>query len=248
MDILYTYKENGGMELRYSLRSIARYGRNVGRVFVIGDVPSFVSDRVTCISHPAPYAVKEKNIMDAIVHAAHFADMTDEFLRSSDDHFYVRPVDFDDYPVWRKMFIRWEKYHDSESDNGLLPVKGDTFYFRELVSTRAFLSEMGLPVHLFDIHRNTHLRRSDILECVRKGIVAKALRSRTPIVTDSLFCNYRYMKEPFVFTDTVDYKLKAEDDMVPEYADCFSTYDFKEGSPVHGLLESLFPDKCIYEK
>lgn len=235
------------MELRYSLRSIARYGRNVGRVFVIGDVPSFVSDRVTCIRHPAPYRVKEKNIMDAIVHAAHFADMTDGFLRSSDDHFYVRPVDFDDYPVWRKTYRSWENVHRDASENGLLPSKADSAYNRELLRTRRFLEANGLPVHLFDIHRNTHLYRSDILECVRSGLVARALRSGTPIVTDSLFGNYRYGRHPFRFTDTYDYKLSADAVAVPEDTDCFSSYDFVEGSPLHGLLESLFPDKCIYE-
>lgn len=236
------------MELRYSLRSIARYGRNVGRVFVIGDVPSFVSDRVTCISHPAPYAVKERNIMDAIVHAAHFADMTDEFLRSSDDHFYVRHVDFDDYPVWRKKVQEWKEAYDDPSENGLLPVKGGSGYHRQLVHTRAFLASEGLTFHYFDIHRNTHLSRSVIRECVKRGLVARALRSRTPVLTDSLFGNYRYTMEPFVFTDTFDYKLRSDACEVPDGADCFSTYDFKEGSPVHGLLESLFPDKCIYEK
>lgn len=247
MDILYTYKENGGLELRYSLRSIAKYGRNVGRVFVIGDVPSFVSGRVTCIAHQAPYRSKEKNIMDAIVHAVHFAGLGEEFLRSSDDHFYVKPVDFGSYPVYRKVFQTWNDKFGDPSQNGELPVRGDTAYMRQLVYTRTFLKTLGLPCHLFDIHRNTRLNRQVILECVRKGIVARALRSRTPVVTDSLFGNYRYSMEPFPFTDVLDIKLTADTESLPDDAECFSTYDFDEGSPVHGLLESLFPDKCIYE-
>ena len=50
MDILYIVKggATGGTddELRCSLRSLARYGRGVGRVFVAGGPPAWLSDAV----------------------------------------------------------------------------------------------------------------------------------------------------------------------------------------------------------
>ena len=52
MDILYVIgkgSEWNNNELRFSLRSIAKYGKNIDRVFIVGYKPDFVSDEVTFI-------------------------------------------------------------------------------------------------------------------------------------------------------------------------------------------------------
>ena len=107
MDILYTLGKGSAWqdnELRYSLRSIEKYGKNVGRIYIVGDwCPGFINrDKVTFIKCEQPYKDKFKNILYSIVYACEHSDIAEEFLLSSDDHFYMQPTDFDDYPYWLK--------------------------------------------------------------------------------------------------------------------------------------------------
>ena len=52
MDIVYIIGKGSkwnNQELKYSLRSIAKYGINIGKVFIVGYKPNFVSDEVIYI-------------------------------------------------------------------------------------------------------------------------------------------------------------------------------------------------------
>lgn len=105
MDILYVY--NGWKDsesLRYAMRSIAKNGRNVGRVYLVSDEkPEWCSKKVTHI----PYIntrnlYKENDINEAIYTAVEKSDISDHFLIAGDDYFYINPTDFDHYPIYRK--------------------------------------------------------------------------------------------------------------------------------------------------
>ena len=60
MDILYIIGKNKSLcsnfELKCSLRSIAKYGKNIDRVFVAGYCPEWLSDEVIKIPYEQPYA------------------------------------------------------------------------------------------------------------------------------------------------------------------------------------------------
>ena len=107
MDILYTLGKGSTWqdnELRYSLRSIDKYGINVNRIYIVGDwCPGFVDrDKVTFIRCHQPYTDKFKNILYSVLYACENSDIAEDFLLSSDDHFYMEKTDFDAYPYWLK--------------------------------------------------------------------------------------------------------------------------------------------------
>ena len=55
IDILYivgTGSHWNNYELRYSLRTLEKYGKNIGRVFVSGANPGFLSDKIIYINIP----------------------------------------------------------------------------------------------------------------------------------------------------------------------------------------------------
>ena len=57
MDILYCIGEGSkwnNNELRYSLRSLEKFGKNVGNIYMVGYNPGFLSDEVTFINCPCP--------------------------------------------------------------------------------------------------------------------------------------------------------------------------------------------------
>lgn len=150
MDILYVVGK-GSMwhdnELRFSLRSIAKYGRNVDRVFLVGYKPDFVSDEVHYLPCDDPYERAHKNILHKVLYAIENTDIAPHFLVSSDDHFYIRDTDFNALPVY---YRRRDIPESIPQDHKTNP------YFYSLVETRELLLRYGLPTYQTNPHCNTH--------------------------------------------------------------------------------------------
>ena len=103
MDILFVY--NGWKDsesLRYAMRSIAKNGRNVGRVYLVSDEkPEWCSKKVTHI----PYIntrnlYKENDINEAIYTAVEKSDISDHFKptpRDGSDHALILSVVVDSF-------------------------------------------------------------------------------------------------------------------------------------------------------
>lgn len=150
MDILYVvgtgslWQDN---ELRYSLRCLAQYGINVGRVFIVGHKPAFVSDEVTHIPCDDPYDMAHKNILHKVLYAIEHSDIAPHFLISSDDHFYINFTDFDKLPVY---------YRNLTIPDGIPFNQQTNPYFHSLVETRKLLERHGLPIFQTNPHCNTH--------------------------------------------------------------------------------------------
>lgn len=243
MDILYVYKsnKNGDLELKYSLRSIDSFAVNVGNVYIVGDKPDYLSDKVIHIPHKSKFGAKEKNIADAIKYALDNSDISDDFLLSSDDHFYCNPVDFDNYPYYRNI---------NEPYNGEIPVlmKKGSSYRRQLVVTGAILRENNLPCNMFAIHKNRHISRKYFNKAY--PIIKSARKSEYGVESVLVSLNYQYSKKPFKFVDSYDCKLNVINENTEELikdVDCFSTIDFEEGSDFHIFLDNKYNNKSKYE-
>lgn len=200
MDILYIvgkgFSDWHNNELRYSLRSIAKYGRNVGRVFIAGYIPYFVNqENVVCLPVKDTTRNKHYNILSAIEYAVEHSDIGERFVYSSDDHYYTRPTDFDKYPVyWRGVELPIEQ-------------KNNTWYQRTLHSTRECLEAFGLPTRHYAWHGNTHFCRS-LFEQRRMELV-RTLAKQLPDCCEPscLMLNYWEAVSP----DTMPKRIKRDD-------------------------------------
>jgi len=110
VDILYivgTGSRWRNNELKYSLRSIAKNGYNINRIFIVGEIPNFVNtESVICIPCNDPTKIKHYNMLykiDKVIKSTDIGkDNGGKFLVSSDDHFYIKPTNFAEYPIyWR---------------------------------------------------------------------------------------------------------------------------------------------------
>ena len=247
MDILYVLgrgSAHDNIELRYSLRSIERYGINVGKVCLVGYDPGFLSDKATFIpcenKYLDKYNGKHKNIIAAICHAVENSDISEEFLYSSDDHIYIKETDFDRYPY----FCRGElPVRPAQFDS-----KWDEYRF-SLLETRELLTKHGLTCYHFSQHGNTHMSRS-------------AIRNAMPLIEESfngdygceptcIILNSLYSYKPFPITRRKDLKLgrKRTVDFLLERTrgrEVFSICDNPDKS-IWQYLEKLFPNKSKYE-
>ena len=246
IDILYIVGKNsqwGNNELRYSLRSIAKHGYNVGKVVVAGYVPRFVNrDTVVCVDIKDKTPVKHWNILNAIIEACNRVELTDDFLLSSDDHFYFRDTDFGQYPIFRRGVLP-----------PLMNIEDDTSkYHRTLVNTRQLLRKHGYSAWRFCWHGNTHLNRTLILSHKFYEIAQEANTMPEGCEPTCLVLNMLYKQHKFKITDREDKKLHSD---VPEEQiykilkdrECLSATNEIGGSHLHDILAREFPHKCLYE-
>lgn len=249
MDILYIVKGGavGGtdVELRCSLRSIAKHGRGIDRVFVVGGCPAWLSDAVTCIpyqqSDVVDFAAKGRNIARTALYAVEHSDIGEDFLVSMDDHFYLRDVDFNNYPYYCRTGAGYE--------NGELPRDAEraSIYRRYLAESRAFLEARGLPTLCMALHRNMHCSRRWIDGA--REMVDDVIEGRGVCEIWVLLNNWAIANEGIVPTMAVDCKVNDRREWTTrDLGDVFSTGDFRRGSWMYGKLLDTFPEKSIYER
>jgi len=228
-----------------SLRSIAMYGKNVGRVFVCGHCPDWLSDEVVKLpldTVPAEDSIgKGNDMLRKILHAVDHSDISDEFLCSMDDHFYVRETDFDNYPWYVRTY--------ADGDNGELPSgEQKTEYKRYLALSREFLESQGLPTLNFTLHRNMHLSRGTITEC--RDLLDRVLEAVTPVEPFVLINNFQHARHGIDYTVIKDVKLRGGIDWWktdPRDTEVFSTPNFEPGLGLYTLISGLYVEPSKYE-
>ena len=245
MDILYilgTGSTHDNAELRYSLRSICRHGRQLGRVYLVGECPDFINrDQLIYIPCADVYQRKHKNILHKVETAMEQVNMPEHFLISSDDHFYLRDTNFDYLPVYyRKEQIPYDITEDQKRNP----------YFRSLVQTRDLLEAAHAPVYQTNPHCNTHWDM-DIYRRYRH-LFDKAYQcpdggEMNCLMGNLLIANgWQYMS----FNDSKldrPRTLKANDERTKN-CECISCTDRWFDNLGEEWLARRFPDKCRFEK
>ena len=245
MDILYCLGKDGSKwnnnELRYSLRSIEKFGKNIGNIYIVGYNSGFLSDEVTFINCPNIYKSKQKNILYAICYAVENCNISEEFLYSSDDHFYVKETDFNNYPYFYKgellRKLTWENRFKK--------------YFYSLVETRILLRKYGLTYYNFSQHGNTHFSKEGIKKA--KELIEESYNTKYGCEPTCLILNTLYTSNKFPIVKRKDLKigkLQSKEDLIKLINDreVFSIADISIENGVKEYLEELFPEKSKYEK
>lgn len=247
MDILYVLGSDSQWndnEIRFSLRSLAKFGKNIGRVYIVGERPYFINPKtVTHIpgAHDI-YPQAHKNILHKVLWAIKHSDISRHFLISSDDHFYIKPVDFARLPV----------YYREKDIPAVLDVKQTLSpYCRSLVETREMLVRHGLTTYQTNPHCNTHWD-TDVYERNRK-LFDEAMTLRHGGELNCIMGNLLIKdgRKPTLFHDSkLGHKVKnaAQFKVRVANANCVSGVPDIANTYLGQILPQLFPDKCIYEK
>jgi len=247
MTILYTIgtgSKNGNAELRWSLRSLAKFGRGVDRVCMVGYPPGWVSDSVEVMSVPDVDLPGKKNrsIVNCVLEAVRSFGLKGDFIFACDDVFLTAPVDFDSYPL----------YVDADGLPSALPSNRRANAFDELlVATRRFLLDHGAPSFRFQTHAfcrmsadvirdNEDLLRETVVNSVRGleilslvGNLTLRARPDTPLT----------WRRDVKFGDS----FKLPDD--PAFRGQFSISDKTFGSPFFEYyMETSYGAPCRYER
>ena len=220
-------------ELRYALRSIEKYASGLGRVFVVGDNPGFLTEKVIHISGGEIKSNKEARIAFKVMWAFQCTNISDDVAFWNDDYVLNAPVD-----------IRTIDYFHC----GDLAKHGGRFsasYMNSMNVTRERLLKFGKPTLDYDIHVPIIYNREKFLDLVDwweasthlpYGFVVKStyannvLTSAGPVLHD---CKIRKCHPG------VDEQIK--DRWIFSYADSALRFGLKD------WLSARFPEKSSFE-
>src|SRR5690554_185445 len=141
MDLLYILGAgtcDNYNEIRYSLRSVEKYVKNVDRVIVIGEDAGFFSDEVEFCPFKEVHGNKGYRISQKIMYAVENEIVWDKFMYLSDDYFFTREIDAEKYPY----------YHRRD----LMNRGTDSAYGKILRSTAEYLQSIDKPTLNYELH------------------------------------------------------------------------------------------------
>lgn len=250
MDILYIIGDGVSnceyFDLRCSLRSHALYGKGIGRVFVAGYCPGWLSDEVVRVPFTQPYPVakniveKHINMQETVRFVVENTDISDEFVVSMSDHFLTKPVDFSKYPYCCKLI----------TSGVIIPRIGKGSYMKFISESRKYLEEKGLSVLFTTIHRDMKVSRRSVLAC--SEMFDEIKENNLPVEPFLLLGNWEYThgnsKKDIAYYH--DYKAMNGSEWwksSPEVTDIFSTGKVECGIGFYTLLKGMFNKKCRYE-
>lgn len=211
-----------------SLRSIAKYGSGIGKVVVAGMPPKWLSNEVVQVRVNDKYSYKHQNILRCIETLIDKGIVNGEFLYSSDDHFYVKSVDFDSYPYFVKGELR-------ASVNRIDPFYK---YHRSLYDTRCLLEKYGLPTKDYSQHCNTHMHTEVFRGC--RDIIHESYELPYGVEPTTILMNYwQTMPNPPKAVRRVDLKITAADSID-------SIWEQIDGRDCFSIGDDIFRNRAIY--
>ena len=235
IDVLYIVG-NGSLyrneELRYSLRSLDKFGQNVGRVFITGECPDFVDQEKVVFTPELDIGCPAINHWWKVDQTFRKTDIGDRALLMYDDIFFCKPTDCANYP-WR-----WR---------GELPtIRQDGEYRRSLYNAAVLLRNDGYPILNYCLHQPCIYEKDKFLSMEKdfEGLKMSDIGISPRCVYANRFVDGKaeYMK---------DLKIRAWvkdlDELIKD-RDCFSIADNCFRGPVEDWLKKNLPERSRWEK
>ena len=126
------------VELRYALRSVEKYLKGYGEIFIIGQAPRWIKN-VTVIPATDNDKIyyKERNIFNKIMLACQDSRVSEDFLFMNDDHFLLSEFEAGEFPYYYQGTVT-------------LQAARNTPYVNSVFNTVEFLGDY--KALYFDIH------------------------------------------------------------------------------------------------
>lgn len=244
--------------LRWSLRSL-KFATNIGRVIVAGVIPDWLSDEVVKVPCDTVSRGKELNIHTGEITAVNELAMTEPFLYSSDDHYFLPKKDGSLHDL-----DKWPRYYSGKMPTQAYLVRkaneegklANLWQF-SLAQTRAVLEAEKLPVRRTCIHLNTWMDPQDVRSAAEFYKKYKGY-SRAGFVNDPVI-NAFYEKRMNDAGTPPKYVLYKQDSKVKSVKDiqkklklgCPQMSTSPDGESDKGVIEWMtltYGEKCKYEK
>ncbi len=219
--VLWSRSRYHNKELRYSVRSVWKHGKNLGSLWIVGMPIKFLQPHFS-IPYSPSYSCTDVNVFGAILRACENPDVSDPFLLFNDDYFMLREFDADAIPAWYS-----EPWFKNRRNWGL--------YQRTLKILRARGVEHP---RFFDVHMPILIHKDSMRKSCPKNWESRRFLSKT------MYANQCPELNPI---ETSDCKLRVPGDLEAAKAGLmFSTSHYVHPS-VWKYLEETFPAPGPFE-
>lgn len=230
--ILGTGSKWGNNEIKYSLRSLEKYGKNVRDVYICGNKPHFVNNKIKWVeAYDIGYAS-----------ANHWHKVRKFFRQTNvkkvlymmDDVFFTKDSDLEHYPYYQRGELE-------------IPPKNASTYQICLGNTRKVLQGMHKPIKNFEVHCPIIYERDKFLALTDKF---NTLRKQYPnfVGVRSLYANNYNIEGVFSEDVKLGGKHMANKEEKMNRLDCFSIADEVIKMGMDKILQEKFPKKSKFEK
>lgn len=258
MDALYLFRHSvhQDVEIRYSLRSLAKHAPYIRKVWIFGDRPAFLSDDTTRIEHvPHEYVARVGDFRTPVTNyflmlylSSLIPDLDHEYLRFSDDYFLLRPYGIDE--ARRVRYLQ---------DLSQVKSRGGGLWRDSLWRTYDLLKRLGYTGYNFETHTPSYFRRRWVFEayCKFRDYVTQDRWYGMLGITAILNHAYRHQRFELVHLEAEGSRAgfwgKPPADRQTVAAACrgktFLNFDDEAfGSVLHCCLAEQFPRPCCYER
>jgi hypothetical protein len=236
MDIVYILGKGSiwqNNELRYSLRSLEKHVKVFDNVYVIGERPDFLSDKVIHIPFQDVYQNKARNIMEKVRRAALDDRIGKNFLLLNDDYFFTRDTDIREYPYYYKCKLEQT-----------VQINAGTQYGKHIQETYKLLKSQEHPTLNFDTHKPIIYNKHQF-----KIVVNRAnWNVRFGYTLRSLYCNTLGIKGEFQKDSKVNHPhLKQIWRHIFSQSDVISIDDKAINQQFKEFMQETYPDKSKFE-
>jgi hypothetical protein len=142
MDILYILGSGSkwdNNEIKYSLRSLEKHGQNYDRIFITGEKPKFINNKIIYNYQPDKYIGCINHLLK-VLWTFQNTDISDDILLNYDDNFFIKNVDISNYPSYYKREMLPDMFTISNR------------HTKSLLYTKNILLSLGKPIKDFAVH------------------------------------------------------------------------------------------------
>lgn len=242
IDIVYilgtgsTWEDN---ELRYSLRSVEKYLKNYGNIYIIGNNrPSFL-DNIRYYRVEETSIKPQKNVANCLYVASTLEKLSNNFLFFNDDFFLLKNTDALTYPT----------YHNPEKGNDLVKNCKDENYKRKIENTINKIQELTgkNPYSYYDIHLPFVFNKVELNRVLRW---VQYHDDKEGMLIRTLYGNLSNVKGNQVIGNSRKINIPLEIDTLKELnrnSRFFSIGDDGLNDDMKQYLQLLYPNKSKYE-
>jgi hypothetical protein len=220
-------------ELKYSLRSISMYLKNMGKVVIIGHCPEWCKPDIHIPLDDLHLNIS-RNIKDKIYRAAKDERITEDFMVFNDDYFFLRETDITDYPFYYKCNLEYT----------VGPANQGNAYQKYAQTTYDLLKAKGLTTFNYDTHKPIIYNKAKFIEIAD----AHSWKGTHGPIIKSLYCNVLGV------TGVPEHDCKINHPHVTEVwrriiqgKEMISIGDRALNRSFKELLRELYPSKSPYE-
>lgn len=233
IDVVYVLgkeSKHNNNELKFSLRSLEKHCTGWNNVYVIGETAWWL----TGVKHYPHKDIQPKalSILKKIEYACKIPELSERFLFTNDDHFFVKDMDITEMDY---------QYNNKEREN-ILETRKENDGYRQLIEAT---NRVTKSANYFDIHKPIIYEKTKFLDMCKKYNFSRYTHG---LLIKTMYCYFNKIKG----VEGIDYILRdklGEDEIREKLkdADIFSIHDPAVNKDLINFFESNYPFESKFE-